>query len=316
MLLSLGFHLGLLVTLFWMAASVTKGTGEVDREIGIAMVHRLPDRESYVEVESKINDPTETEATEASSGAAAAPPADVTPPIDLQGVLAAMNATPAPTSGSGLAGDSPLSGDAFGDGEASGPMKRVGGTEGTTRLFGVSGSGSRFVYVMDRSDSMNGFSGLPLRSAKNELIRSLRSLKAQQQFQIIFYNENVKPFRMSGHPLQMVTGEDDHLDRAEDYVKAIRAFGGTKHKSALLMALRMAPDVIFFMTDAHIPKLSRGELADVQRRAQRSGTTIHTVEFGSQAEGSPSSFLRDLAAMNGGQYQYVDVRRLTGAPGG
>ncbi|MEL6110810.1 MAG: hypothetical protein AAFU85_32800, partial [Planctomycetota bacterium] len=35
MLLSLGFHLGLLVTLFWMAASVTKGTGEVDREIGI-----------------------------------------------------------------------------------------------------------------------------------------------------------------------------------------------------------------------------------------------------------------------------------------
>ena len=315
MLLSFGFHLALLLALIWVASSVTKGTGEVDRQIGIAMIHQLPDRKTYVEVEAKVDSPTDIEATEvSSSSAAAAPPADVTPPIDLEGVLAAMESTPAPVSGSGLAGDSELSGDAFGNGDGTGPMKPVGGKQGTTRLFGVSGSGSRFVYVMDRSDSMNGFGGLPLRNAKTELVRSLNSLKPEQQFQIIFYNESVKPFRMAGHSLQMVTGEKDHLKRAETYVKSIRAFGGTKHKSALLMALRMAPDVIFFMTDAHIPRLSRGELADVQRRAQRSGTTIHAVEFGSQADGSPTSFLRDLAAMNGGQYQYVDVRRLTGAP--
>ncbi|MEO1528113.1 MAG: hypothetical protein AAFX06_21995 [Planctomycetota bacterium] len=315
MMLSFGLHLALLCALFWVASSVTKGTGEVDRQIGIAMIHQLPDRETYVEVEAKVDAPTDIEATEvSSSSAAAAPPADITPPIDLEGILSAMKSTPAPVSGSGLVGDSQLSGDAFGDGSGTGPMKPVGGKKGTTRLFGVSGSGSRFVYVMDRSDSMNGFGGLPLRSAKKELIRSLNSLQEEQQFQIIFYNEGVKPFRMAGHPLQMVSGEKGHLKRAEDYVKAIRAFGGTKHKSALLMALRMAPDVIFFMTDAHVPRLSRGELADVQRRAQRSGTTIHTVEFGSQASGSPVSFLRDLAAMNNGQYQYVDVRRLGGGP--
>ncbi len=79
------------------------------------------------------------------------------------------------------------------------------------------------------------------------------------------------------------------------------------------MALRMSPDVIFFLTDAHIPRLSSSELRLVQSRAERSGTTIHAIEFGSTAVGSPDSFLRDLASMNGGQYQYVDVRKLGGS---
>lgn len=310
MLLSLSFHVILLAIIAWVAAGVPKGTGEpTDRQIGIAMVHRLPDRDAYVEVTAETQTPDESESNETSSrSAAAAPPADLSPPIDLQGVLAAMESTPAPVSGSGIAGDSKLPGDAFGDGDSG--RAKVSAPEGTARLFGVSGSGSRFVYVFDRSDSMNGFGGLPLRSAKRELIRSLNSLSPHQQFQIIFYNENVKPFQMAGSPMQMVSGEPASLKRAERYIQSIRAFGGTEHKNALLMALRMSPDVIFFLTDANIPRLSRSELNVVQTRAERSGTTIHAIEFGSNPVGSPSSFLRELAAMNSGQYQYVDIGAL------
>lgn len=311
MLLSLGLHLLLLVGMGWLVSASPKGTGEAaDRPIGIAMVHRLPDRTKYEEVipatPESMDNPS---ASESPASAAASPPADLSPPIDLQGVLAAIEATPTPTTGSGVAGDVQLEGNAFGDGSQSSSPKPVG-EPATARLFGVSGSGRRFVYVMDRSDSMNGFGGLPLRSAKRELIRSLHSLSSHHEFQIIFYNDNAKPFQLAGTPLTMVRGEPSSLNRARDYVESIRAFGGTKHKGALLMALRMSPDVIFFLTDANIPSLSQLELATIQDRAERTGASIHAVEFGSQPAGSPGSFLRQLAAMNGGQYQYVDVRQL------
>ncbi|MCO8125503.1 hypothetical protein NHH03_27440 [Stieleria sp. TO1_6] len=308
MLLSLGFHVLLLVALVWIATGERHGTGAApDRPIGIAMVHRLPDRDEYAEVTA----PTEqSESTAASSAAAAsAPPADLSPPIDLEGILSAMQSTPAPKSGSGLAGDNELDGDALGGGAGDSANTPIGQTASAS-VFGVSGSGNRFVYVFDRSDSMNGFGKLPLRSAKRELIRSLNSLSSQQQFQIIFYNDNVKPFQIAGSPMSMVAGESANLTRAQHYVESIRAFGGTEHKGALLMALRMSPDVIFFLTDAHIPRMSAIELNVIQDRAQRNGTTIHAIEFGSMPAAAPDSFLRELAAMNNGQYQYIDVHRL------
>ena len=315
LLLSFGLHLLLLILIGWVASRAPKGSGELrDRQIGIAMVHRLPDRDQYEEVSVERRETDAVSPAEAeSASAAAAPPADVSPPIDLQGILSAMQSTPAPQSGTGIAGDSQLDGDAFGDAEGT-STRLPQGKQATARVFGVSGSGTRFVYVFDRSDSMNGFGGLPLRSAKRELIRSLNSLSPQQQFQIIFYNENVKPFQMAGAPMTMVSGEPGNLKRAERYVQSIQAFGGTKHKGALLMALRMSPDVIFFLTDAHIPRLSSVELNLIRNRTEGSGTTIHAIEFGSRGGPAADSFLKDLAAMNNGQYQYVDVRRLGSSP--
>ncbi|WP_286177722.1 hypothetical protein [Stieleria mannarensis] len=315
LLLSLALHVVLLILIAWVASSAPKGTGEaIDRQIGIAVVHRLPDRDRYDEVTAESLETVQDDATDsASESAAAAPPADLSPPIDLQGILSAMQSTPAPESGSGIAGDVKLDGDALGD-AAEAASRPSTGQQATAKLFGVSGSGTRFVYVFDRSDSMNGFGGLPLRSAKRELIRSLQSLSPQQQFQIIFYNENVKPFQLSGMPMTMVSGEPNHLKRAQRYIDAIQAFGGTKHKGALLMALRLSPDVIFFLTDAHIPRLSQLELQVIQDRAERAGTTIHAIEFGSRAGPAADSFLKQLAAMNNGQYQYVDVRQLRSEP--
>ena len=65
---------------------------------------------------------------------------------------------------------------------------QTGGTT-STGVFGVEGEGSKFVYVFDRSGSMQGFQGRPLAAAKRELITSLESLESVHQFQVIFYNE-------------------------------------------------------------------------------------------------------------------------------
>ncbi len=314
MAMSLGFHVIVFVTIGLLWTQTPKGTGDApDRGVGIALVHRMPDRDRFVEAvdpaEVTREAQSETAATE-SQAASTAPPADLAPPIDLDGILQAMKSVPSAASGTGLAGELDLGGDAFetGSGSTTGDAK-----PSTAMLFGITGSGSRFVYVFDRSDSMNGYGGAPLRAAKRELIRSLKSLTDKQRFQLIFYNDKPTPFQMSGVPMQLMPGDMPNVASADRYVQSIMAFGGTEHESALKMALRMSPDVIFFLTDARIPRLNLSQMREIQARAEQSGATIHTIEFGSDPIEPADSFLRELAWMNGGKYQYVDVRSLESA---
>jgi len=314
LLLSFMFHLVLLVVAGFLLDSRSNGTNAVavDRAIGIAIVHQMPDRDLYEEVQSPKDrelqkDKQDVQNESATQSSSLAPPSDLAPPLDLAGVLNALQASPNPINGTGLSGESNLPGEAFTNG---GAIQSGEGDEATTMLFGISGSGTHFVYVFDRSDSMNGFAGRPLRAAKSELIKSLGSLTERQQFQIIFYNEQPRPFSLPGVPMAMVRAEPSNLSLAQNYIRSITAYGGTEHESALKLALRMGPDVIFFLTDARIPRLSESDLQTLQIRASSSGTTIHCIEFGSD-NGAPSdSFLIDLANMNQGQYRYINVQDL------
>ena len=239
-------HVVVLVALGLLLNQPPSGTRPIDdRPIGIAMVHRLPDRDRYVDAADLERPPTNAAAQKDTNPAtpqaslAAAPPASVLQPIDLAGILQEITTAPSPVTGTGMAGIAPLDGDAFAASPGQGPSASASDT--TTMVFGVSGSGSRFVYVFDRSDSMNGFGGRPLRAAKRELIRSLQSLNDRQQFQLIFYNDKPTPFRMSGIPLQMMAGEEINKIAAARYIDSIVAYGGTEHESPLRMALRLAP---------------------------------------------------------------------------
>jgi VWA domain-containing protein len=175
-----------------------------------------------------------------------------------------------------------------------------------THVFGVRGRGSRFVYVFDRSSSMEG---APLAAAKRELIASLHSLQANHQFQIIFYNEepHVMPdFR--GRASAMVFANEPGKRLAANFVGSVSPHGSTDHLRALRTALAMRPDVIFLLTDASEPQLSAAELATIRRLNER--TTISAIEFGLGSASPQYNFLQQLAAQNGGQHTYVDLLRL------
>lgn len=318
-------HVAILLVLGFVWSG-PRGTGlpVEEREIGVAIVDRLPDRDLYRDLATDAADTESADATPADPASPdvlaasqipaslddLAPPDGIAPPLDLDGMLRAMDAMPAPVGATGLAGDSRLGDDAFGGDPSASGTGTLAGSQATTVLFGVSGTGSRFVYVFDRSNSMNAFGGSPLRAAKAELARSLESLTEKQQFQLIFYNDTPKPFQMAGMPLQMIPGEPSMIAAARRYVESVRAFGGTEHDAALKMALRMSPDVIFFLTDARVPQLSVTQLAEIRNRAARNGTTIHAIEFGLEPSAPRDGFLRDLAAQNGGRYQYIDVATL------
>lgn len=210
------------------------------------------------------------------------------------------------TSGSG-------SGSGFGAGSGSGPGGRgSGGPAGgraRTKLYGIESDGYKFIYVFDRSGSMGGSGpNTPLASAKANLLASLDALGETHQFQIIFYNENPTMFALAGQPNKLVFGTPANRTTAEQFVRGITADGGTRHEEALWMALKLQPDVIYFLTDADQPELSPTQLNKIER-ANNGHCSINTIEFGLGPKVGDENFLMRLARENNGRYVYVDVSK-------
>ncbi len=188
------------------------------------------------------------------------------------------------------------------------PPNRLRGGYARTGIFGVEGEGHKFVYVFDRSGSMDGHGGAPLIAAKSQLIASLGDLGQTHQFQIIFYNERPRIFNPAGREGRLVFGNDQNKNLARRFVGSITASGATRHLEALKLALRMGPDVIFFLTDADEPRMTSEELAGIARMNR--GTSINAIEFGYGPRHNPDNFLVKLARQNGGKHVYIDVSRL------
>lgn len=209
----------------------------------------------------------------------------------------------------GTTGDFPGTG-GLTPGTGRGDQGAEGKGTATLNVFGVQGTGSRFIYVFDRSLSMSGFQGRPLAAAKAELIASLQSLGDVHQFQIIFYNEEPQVFNTPGSKApRLVFGGEEGRRKAAAFVNSITAAGGTQHMDALLKALAMNPDVVFFLTDADDPKLSDADLSRIRQR-NRNGAVINCIEYGAGVSQNSNSFLKRLAAQNRGQHVYIDITRL------
>ncbi len=225
------------------------------------------------------------------------------PSVSLAGIL--------PASGDGLAGGaSPQRGIGSAAGLPGQPRgtNQVRGGYARTGVFGISGEGYKFAYVFDRSGSMDGHGGAPLSAAKAELIASLKDLGQTHQFQIIFYNEHPRVFNPTGTPSRLVFGTDQNKYLAQKFVGSITADGATRHEEALEMAVRMGPDVIFFLTDADEPRLSSKQLAHIAQINR--GSAINAIEFGYGPQSDSENFLVKLARQNGGKHVYIDVARL------
>ena len=146
--------------------------------------------------------------------------------------------------------------------------------------------------------------GAALVAAKRELLASIGQLEPTHQFQIVFYNENPKMMQ----PPQMTFAGEQGLRHADSFLTGITASGATDHMQALKLALKMSPDVIFFLTDADEPQLSPNDLKEIQRRSN--GAVINAIELKSGPERGTEHALRRLAEQNRGQYKYVDITKL------
>jgi hypothetical protein len=176
-----------------------------------------------------------------------------------------------------------------------------------TRFFGLVGEGYKFVYVFDCSGSMGESNRAALRAAKAELAASLKHLDTVHQFQIIFYNERPVLFTPAGNNGRLVFATEQNKEQAIKFTDAIPADGGTDHEAALKLAIRLRPDVVFFLTDGDDPKLTPRQLEKIRDLA--AGIKIHTIQLGAGPRPTGDNFLVDLAHQNGGQHAYVDISK-------
>lgn len=297
-LLSLVLHALLFIVLSWSMNVVPRGTGaEVTRAVGVVLKHTSADSTQGEFYEDQAD------AQNANASASAAAPS----PLD-DAETAAPTST-ALTSRDVLGfGGNPEAGGAVGSGGllngSSGSTRVPSGGRARAQVFGLPSEGYKFVYVFDRSASMGGSGRSALNRAKAELMASLESLGETHQFQIVFYNDKPTMFALAGQPGKLVFGNQPNKVQANKFIQGIVADGGTEHEPALLLALGLQPDVIFFLTDAG-DQLTPNQVDKVTSRNRR-GTVINTIEFGDGPRVGPN-FLLQLAERNGGRNQYVDV---------
>ena len=187
------------------------------------------------------------------------------------------------------------------------PGAALSASQGTTSFFDIRAKGTRFVYIVDHSGSM-GFNG-QLQVAKSEILTSLASLDATQQFQVLFYNTYYRQFKQPNKAASMVWATSINKTVAGQYIRSVSPDGGTAHMPALKKALSYRPEHIFLLTDADEPKLSAADLKEIKSLA-RSRTQIHCIEFGKGGQLETDNFLMKLARQTGGTYRYRDVKKF------
>ena len=311
-LISSVFHTMAFLCLAFLWQPVRRGSGDLlDRPVGIAVFHATQKGERYElsdnsqgsnqKAPSEQNLEANSPASESNSSAA--------PPIDLSELTKDLIGNSADSIaigsalgkvGQGLSGTGDKQGNS-GDGP---------GGATTATFMGLKGSGSNFVYVLDRSASMEEFQGAPIRFAKSELLKSISSLGQRNQFQIVFYNESPGSLSNGSAAGKLLAANEINKEKAIRFIKAIKPSGGTEHIPGLKMGLSFSPDVLFFLTDAAEPSLTESQLIDIQNRAERSLTTIHTIQFNHGPAPNDGTWIRELAERNRGTYRYIDISNL------
>lgn len=184
----------------------------------------------------------------------------------------------------------------------------IGSGETTVQIFGTQGKGTKFMYVFDRSGSMEGTS---IHKAKIELLRSLESLNEFHQFNILFYSSEWRLWR-AGRKLVFATPAEKQ--NADQFVKGVFPGGNTQHFEPLMEAVAHRPDVIFFLTDGQEQdNLTADQLRKIEQANSRfgAGIQINVIQFGiGGIIDRPSAVLQQLADQNHGEYRYVNVKTL------
>jgi hypothetical protein len=172
------------------------------------------------------------------------------------------------------------------------------------RFFGLEAVGERIAYVCDRSASMSEPDGLPLAEAKRELLASIESLGESRQFHLMFYNERQSMLTPPGGRGRPMFADESTLRDVRRFLEGTSAAGGTRHYEAVVATLRLAPDVVFLLTDAEEKHDLTAE--ELDRLTERLGTArCMVVQFGGGA-GRRSPRLARLAAISGGDYRVVE----------
>lgn len=187
----------------------------------------------------------------------------------------------------------PLSGEGgIGNGGSGGDLIE---SEVKLGFFGTRGEGRSVVFVVDMSGSMEGARFI---RAQQELVKAIHQLHVTQKFYVIFFNKDTVPLFFPRPPRDLVTATPAMKRSATRWIVERRPGLGTEPEGALVRALALKPDVIYFLTDGEFPERCR----QVVKEGNTFGSTIHTIAFQSR-EGV--ALLEAIAQDNKGFFRLV-----------
>ena len=164
-------------------------------------------------------------------------------------------------------------------------------------FFGMPIRGRKVVYVFDISASMR--KKLPVALA--QLVASIKGLPPRTRFEVVFFNENVMPWRgrLSGA---------DAVTKALliEQLKDLEIKSYTNLFDAMETGLRLKPDEMFVISDGAPnrgrKRFTRDILSELKRLNADGKATIHTVSVVRTVDGGEHvDLLKRVAAENGGQ---------------
>lgn len=165
----------------------------------------------------------------------------------------------------------------------------------SAEFFGIGGYGQTFVYVVDCSGSMSDRG--KFERAIYELLHSIEQLASDQRYFVVFYSDGAYPMDAD----EPVLATEDEFARTRRWVSYVEPQGGTNPLPALLFALSLRPDAIYFLSDGKFDPVTLQELRSQNRpRSQR--IPIHAIAF---MERATEGLMRTIARNSGGEYRFV-----------
>ena len=189
-----------------------------------------------------------------------------------------------------------------------------GGSGGGTDYFGTVAYGNRFVYILDKSRSMRRPSGNSRFSrAKYELLRSIDKLAPYQSFYVILFSSTTYRMFDDDSPAPVtIPATRENKQRLREWLDSIPVDGGTDPREALFLAVSIAPDAIFLLSDGDFNRVSGRdkhrlfagdpEAEELVKRINRTRTPIHTFAY---EDPSAKQRMENLAQISGGDYKYI-----------
>ena len=138
--------------------------------------------------------------------------------------------------------------------------------------------------------------GARFEAARFELIKSIRSLRKNEAFQVVFYSNDFTV--MPGRGLLRATVANK--ERAVDWIRGVSTGGGTDPSEALKHVLtKLRPTTLWLLSDGSFDADISGQL---QRLNPGAKVQINTIAFYNRGG---EALLKIIADENDGDYRYV-----------
>ena len=187
-----------------------------------------------------------------------------------------------------------------------------GATAGV-KFFGVKGKGTRFVFIIDCSGSMDEYKRW--RRATRELKSSINNLMEPQEFLVLLYNSYT--VAMNNRAPKLVTANRENQTAAINWLAKQQPGGTTYVATSLKKAFELRPDAIFLLSDGEFDDLplveavlqhfngsatGRAEAQSYERLPEEM-IPVHTISLGGK---SGAWTMQKIAEQNQGTYTVID----------